>query len=96
VNERARRALRLAPTVHTRVFDGELVILDLAKGEYLSLDPVGTLLWRGLETGRTIADVARDVVTEYEVTLEQATSDLEELAQDFVARGLFIADGASK
>jgi hypothetical protein len=87
---RRRQNLRPAPSVHSRLFDGELVILDLAHGEYLALDPIGSALWKGLEAGRPLSDVARQVVAEYDVSLEQATADLEALADDLLARGLFV------
>jgi hypothetical protein len=80
--------------VHARQFDGELVILDLAKGEYLSLDAIGALLWNGLESGRTVEAIARDVVAQYEVSLEQATADLEALTDDLVAQGLLVEAAA--
>jgi Coenzyme PQQ synthesis protein D (PqqD) len=90
------RRLRPAPSVHTRLFDGELVILDLAAGEYLTLDAIGSTLWKGLEAGRSVDEVAREVVAEYEVSVEQATADLEALVDDFVARGLFVVDEADR
>ena len=89
--EHKHRQLRPAPSIHTRAFDGELVILDLAGGEYLSLDAIGSRLWRGLEAGRTVDDVARDVVSEYDVSLEQATRDLEALVEEFLQKGLFVS-----
>lgn len=82
--------LRPSPSVHTRLFDHELVILDLARGEYLALNEIGSTLWAGLEAGRNIADLAAEISAEYEVSIEQATADLEELARDLVARGLFV------
>jgi Coenzyme PQQ synthesis protein D (PqqD) len=86
------RRMRPAPSIHTRLFDGELVILDLAHGEYLALDAIGSVLWAGLEAGRTVGDVATEVAAQYDVSLEQATADLETLAEDLVARGLFVVD----
>ncbi len=90
----SERHLKPAPSVHARQFDGELVILDLAKGEYLSLDAIGALLWNGLESGRTVEAIARDVVAQYEVSLEQATADLEALTDDLVAQGLLVEAAA--
>jgi hypothetical protein len=84
------KRLRPAPSVHTRLFDGELVILDLDRGEYLALDPIGSALWTGLEKGRTVDEVAEEIATDYDVSLETARSDLEELAREFLNRGLFI------
>ena len=85
-----RKPLRPAPTVQTRLFDGELVILDMARGEYLALDPIGSKLWAGIVAGRGIEEIALDIVAEYEVTLDQATEDLQGLADDLVAQGLMV------
>lgn len=85
--------LRPAPSVHTRVFDGELVILDMRGGEYLSLDPIGSRLWSALTVGRSIRETAEEIVGEYDVELEQATADLQALADELVDRGLLVADG---
>jgi Coenzyme PQQ synthesis protein D (PqqD) len=85
-------SVRSADAVHARLFDEELVILDLAKGEYFSLDPIGAKLWSGLQAGRSFEEIAQDVVDEYEVTLERALSDLVALGEDLVARGLLVRD----
>lgn len=89
-DSRLGRRFRPASSVHARVFDEELVILDLARGEYLALDAIGTRLWRGMEAGLSVDDIAADVAAEYDVTLERATSDLEALAAEFLDRGLFV------
>jgi hypothetical protein len=86
------RRFRVAPSAHTRVFDGELVILDMAGGEYLALDAIGLRLWNALESGREIEQVAQEIAAEYDVTLEQARGDLEALAAELVSRGLLIPE----
>jgi hypothetical protein len=72
------------------MFDGELVILDLARGEYLALDRIGAALWTGLEAGKALAEIAESVVREYDVTLETAAADLESLVSELVEKGLFV------
>jgi hypothetical protein len=84
--------VRSADAVHARIFDDELVILDLAKGEYFSLDPVGTLLWAGLEAGRAIEQIAEDVVSKYDVEPRRALVDLIALGDELVALGLMVRD----
>ena len=84
--------LRPADSVHTRMFDGELVILDLAAGEYLSLDAIGTLLWNGLLEGRTLEQIAGDVVATYAVSLEQAMADLDALKNELLEKKLMIVE----
>jgi hypothetical protein len=79
--------------VHAREFDGELVVVDLERGEYFGLDPIGTRLWRGLEDGSTPAKVAQALVGEYEVEYGQLLNDLVGLANELVDRGLLVAAG---
>jgi hypothetical protein len=84
--------LRCASAVHARLFDEELVILDLAKGEYFALDQVGARLWSGLAAGRSVEDIAREIVDEYDVALERVVADLTALTDELVARGLMVRD----
>jgi len=86
---------RPADSVHTRTFDGELVILDLAHGEYFALDPIGSRLWVALEEGKSIEQVAAEIVQEYDVSPETAATDLAALLDDLVRRGLLVAEGTS-
>ena len=86
------KPLRPGPSVHTRTFDGELVILDLERGEYFALDAIGSALWAGLEAGQTVAEIAATIVAEYDVDLAQATRDLEDLKSELLRRGLFVEE----
>jgi len=86
------RKLRCADAVHSRLFDEEVVILDLAKGDYFALDQIGARLWSGLEAGRTIEQVAREIADEYDVAVEEALADLTTLGNELVWRGLMVYD----
>jgi hypothetical protein len=83
--------VRCADAVHARMFDEELVILDLAKGEYFALDPVGAHLWSGLEAGRTLEQIAGEIAAEYDVTLDRALAELVALGDELVAQGLMVS-----
>ena len=82
--------MRCADAVHARMFDDELIVLDLAKGEYFALDDIGARLWSGLLRGNTIEQIARDVVEAYDVNLEQAAADLQCLTEELLAKGLLV------
>jgi Coenzyme PQQ synthesis protein D (PqqD) len=84
--------VRCAEAVHARQFDEELIILDLAKGEYFALDAVGARLWTGLEAGRTVEQIAQQVVAEYDVELDTVLADLVALGDELVAQGLIVRD----
>lgn len=88
----AVRALRPSDGVFARLFDEELLIADLSRGEYFALDEVGARLWDGIAKGLSIEQVAREVTAEYDVSFDQALSDLRMLVADLVARSLVVAD----
>ena len=82
--------------VQTRTFDGDLVILDLAQGEYFALDPVGARMWQGLAAGHAAREIAADVARHYEVAVDRALSDLLALVAQLVSRGLLIVEEAGE
>lgn len=83
-----------APSVFSREFDGELVLLDLARGEYFGLDEIGALLWAAVVDGRDVSTVAEQVTREFAVDAATAAADLEALVDVLVERGLLLRDGA--
>lgn len=86
-------ALRVAPSVHTRTFDGELVLLDLEGGDYFALDAIGAKFWAGVEAGKSLDTLAEEIAAEYDVTRAQAATDLATLRDELLARGLLLKEG---
>ncbi len=80
--------MKSAKHVYARDFDGDLVLLDLAGGDYYGLDEIGARLWTGLMEGRTVADVAQRLTQEYDVEVARLEADLLELVRELAAKGL--------
>lgn len=80
--------VRATRHVYARDFDGELVLLDLAKGSYYGLDAIGARLWKGIALGRTVAEIADELVPEYDVELSTLRADLLDLLRDLQTKGL--------
>ncbi|MGH7279880.1 MAG: PqqD family protein [Polyangiaceae bacterium] len=78
----------VAGDIHVRTFDGDLVILDLDRGDYFGVNEVGARLWTGLVAGRTPREVALELGEEFDVDASTLLEDLVSLTQDFLARGL--------
>jgi len=78
--------------VFAREFDGELVLLDLARGDYYGLDAIGARLWHGLVAGRTVADIAAEIAPDYDVEPEVLRRDLVALLVELGDKGLVEAD----
>lgn len=81
---------RLAPGkhIHVREFDGELVVLDLKKGEYYALRDVGVFAWQRMSAGKTLEEVAVEVAGSYDVSVAVAMNDLLALGNEWLGRGL--------
>lgn len=78
----------ISPQAMARQVGEETVILDLASGNYLGLDPVGTRIWQLLGEGQSLAAVLEAILAEYEVGRDQAQSDLLKLMEQMQAHGL--------
>lgn len=59
----------------------ETVFLTESGNEVLSLNPVGTFVWEQIDGNHTVQDILDIICDEYEVTVEEATADL----QNFMA-----------
>lgn len=78
----------LTPDVITRRIGGEVVILDLASGEYFGLNAVGARAWQLLGEGKTLGDVCAALAMEYDMTPDEVQPDVLRLAEDLDARHL--------
>ena len=75
---------------------GEVVILDVEKGEYFGLANVGTLIWNMLQTPRRVCEIVDRIVTEYDVGRDTAEDDLHALLADLAERGLIDVDDSHR
>jgi hypothetical protein len=76
--------------VHAREFDGEMVLLDLDRGEYFGLDELGCVAWKGFVNGESPQEIADRIGPEQNVASERLLSDLVALADELVARKLAV------
>jgi hypothetical protein len=77
--------------VAAKVIDGEAIIINLANGVYYSMDKVGAFVWDLLQSGYTLEDVIAAVTTRYDVSREQAESNVSELVHELVQENLVVA-----
>lgn len=74
--------------VAAKVIDGEAIIINLANGVYYSMDKVGAQVWDLLQAGHTVGGIIAAVTASYDVSREQAESDVGELIQELVQENL--------
>ncbi len=82
--------VRIPQEVLARQVGEETVMLDLAKGAYFGLDPVGARMWQLLTEGKVLAEVCDAIVEEYDVSRDVVERDLLALVADLMAQGLLV------
>ena len=84
----ARTRVTVSPSVYSRAFGGEVVLLDFARGEYFGLDEIGAEIWRGLSGGDDLGTIATHLALRFEVTAEDALTDIIQLVGQLHAHNL--------
>jgi len=64
------------------------ILVDLKTKQYYQLNETGSLIWRGLEKGHSVDDIALEMSTIYEVTPEHARQSVETLLSSLETRKL--------
>ena len=67
---------------------GEAAILNLRDGVYYGLDAVGSRLWALLQEGKSYSEILHTLLTEFDVSAEALDSDLQEILEKLVSKGL--------
>lgn len=74
-----------------RVVAGEALLINLANGDYYSLDSVGTKIWENIDGTRTVEDLANLVLDEYNADKEQVVADVLRLVEQLANEGLLVS-----
>ncbi len=91
----ARRTIlpQRIPEAAFREYEGEAFIVLPSRGQYKILNQVGTCVWSMLDGRHTPEQMARIVATEYDVTEEQALSDILDFLEEMGAAGMLADQG---
>lgn len=83
---------RNSKTISGRLHD-EMVMMDLDKGKYFSLNQVATRIWELLENPSGIDQLCVVLSAEYEVDPDQCRRETEEVLGEMVRLGLVLRSG---
>jgi len=87
-------AINLAPGKHVVVTDfdgGEGILVDLNTKKYYQLNETAMIVWKGLEEGKTMREIAADITSSYEVALDKAQVSVERIVDNFQTYKLLTA-----
>ncbi|MBF0545104.1 MAG: PqqD family protein [Candidatus Riflebacteria bacterium] len=85
--EMATRIQRVAD-LRTTPVDNEIVIMNMAKNNYVALDDIGRRIWELLENPCRIDEMCHQLSREFEVTPEQAAADVFPFLEELKSEGL--------
>ena len=74
--------------VHCTVLEGEAVLLHLKSGHYYTLNRVGTVAWEQFTDKSTLKEVYDVICSRFEVSEQQAMTDLMALVNHLDQEGL--------
>ncbi|MFY7065207.1 PqqD family protein [Nocardiopsis changdeensis] len=66
------------------------MLLDLASGRFLALNPTAAAMWRGLATGSSAEEVAAELAATLGVDEEWLLGDVLRLVVDLQERGVLV------
>lgn len=84
------RVAKDANRVIDRIVDGEALVIHLDSGDYYSLNGVGTRVWEEMDGAKTVSELANIIALEYEVTVEQAQTDVQALVDQLLSEQLVV------
>jgi hypothetical protein len=72
----------LNPNLIWRVVDGEAILLDTATGYHFSLDPIGTEIWQGLQSGESVDAIVARISTTFGAEPAVVRNDVSEFLNE--------------
>ena len=66
----------------------EVVAFDVHSGHTFSLNEVAASVWRSLSEPKSLDALRDELLADYDVSVEQCTSELEQLLEELVEKGL--------
>jgi len=71
-----------------KVFDGEAILINAAKGICYSLENVGGLIWEMIQEAHNFKEIVRAIVARYDASPKQVEADVERLVKELIEENL--------
>jgi len=78
----ASTVVQVAPNQTATEIEEEKIILDLRRGIYYGLNPVGAAIWDLMQDATTVSEIVDAIAAEYDVDREQCLNDTVRLVED--------------
>jgi hypothetical protein len=86
----AQRFRPNSPPIIQETIDQETIMVNLETGSYYSLNPVGTYIWSGLESGADLDEIVGDLARTFAADPAVAASDVGAFVERLVDEALIV------
>ena len=66
----------------------ETVLLQVRRGVYFGMDPVGTAIWNGLQQGRAPREICAAIAQDFDVPVETVETDTRAFLEELTANDI--------
>ena len=80
--------IRAAREVMGAELGSEISLLNIKSGTYFTLNRVGAYVWRQIQEEKSLAEIKRQLLSEFDVEAERCESDLKRLIGELESAGL--------
>src|SRR5438045_7091095 len=80
--------MRISENIRTSFNQDGAVLMDIQGGSMLTLNPIGSIIWRQLSDGRLPEQIAEHLALEFGISREQALADVNEFVEQLEAQHL--------
>ena len=85
-----------SPKVVQETIDGEVVIVNLDKGDYYSLVQSAADIWSGIERGISTGEIITEIVEGYEGSREEIETAVSQMLQKLQEEEIIVVDETEK
>jgi hypothetical protein len=87
-----KNGLRPSASVSATDTQDGIVLFDFEEGMTFPLDTVGTIIWKSIEQGSDLSEIAAQIARTFNVPLEKASTDVNEFVQQLRKNKLLLED----
>lgn len=87
----AEKYIMRSSAIAARMLGGEMMIMSVRDSTFFTLDEVATTIWQAADGQTTLsAIVSQKICSQFDVSLETAVRDAEELAEQLAGHGILL------
>jgi len=80
--------MKISTYVRTTITADGAVLMNIKGGQMITLNPIGSIIWRGLADGRSQEQIASGLASEFGLPMEQTLADVNEFIEQLRAQQL--------